>query len=201
MTQITNTIGQPHSAYCLLALLSDDAKRQLSELFELLQEKLGKNVYIMPEETLHITLCEIIQSKDYSENKEMLYSRNSSNYQNQTEQILAQFSPIEVVFDEVVVSPQAIIIKGRDNGSFEEIRKELVKNLPLPSETKKPPTIIHCTIARFLTEIPIDEVREITKQYSIVLNERVSSFSLIHSNVTPLLAYDTLRRYELNFIR
>lgn len=198
MTQITNTIGQPHSAYCLLALLSDNAKNQLKGLLELLDKELGENIYIMPTETLHITLCEIIQSKNYSENKELLYRQNSSIYKNSTEQVLKQFSPIDVVFDEIIVSPQAIIVKGRDNGSFQEIRKQLTKNLPLPAETKQPPEIIHSTIARFLTEIPLDKVRVITKEYTIKLSEKVNGFSLIHSNITPLLAYDTLKRYELN---
>lgn len=199
-TQITDTIGQPHSAYCLLALLSGNAKNQLKELLQSLQEELGERAYIMPKDTLHITLCEIIQSKEYQENKELLYSRNAPIYENSTEQVLNQFSPVDVVFDEIVVSPQAIIIKGRDNGSFKEIRKQLVEDLPLPAETKQPPAIIHSTIARFLVEMPLDEVRNITKQYTIKLNETVSGFSLIHSNVSPLLAYDTIRAYSLDAI-
>lgn len=197
-TRITDTIGQPHSAYCLLALLSSNAKEQLSELLQLLKKDFGENIYVMPKETLHITLCEIIQSKDYSENKELLYTQNSFDYESRSGQVFAHFKPIEIVFDKIIVSPQAIIIKGRDNGSFKQIRKELVQNLPLPTETKEPPTIIHCTLARFRAELPLHKVRSITKKYTISLNETVNNFSLIHSTITPLLAYETIKRYELN---
>jgi len=197
MTQITNTINKPHSAYCLLALLSNDAKEQLSDLLDSLQKKLGKSIYVMPKENLHITLCEIIQSKEYSENKELLYSKNSSEYEELSEEVFAQFKPIHIVFDKIEVSPQAIIIRGKDDGSFETIRKGLVENLPLPTETKRPPEIIHCTIARFLTEMPIEEVRDIVEKDPFTLNEKVGSFSLIHSTVSPLIAYDIIRKYDL----
>lgn len=196
-TEVQDTLGESRDAYCLLALLSEKTKRELSILLKKLEEDLGEAIWVMPLEALHITLCEIIQSKDYNTNKEELYAKHSDEYENITAKTLKGYEPIGVSFDTIEVSPQAIIVKGTDNGSFESIRKQLVNDLPLPEKTKLPPTIIHSTIARFRESVDVNNVKNIVKQNMIEVEEVVSEFKLIHLHVTPLLEYDTLRTYQL----
>ena len=166
-TQATNNIGMPDNAFALVSLLSESAKHQVSQLLNELSKELGGSVWVMPNNALHVTLCEIIQAKDYSEDKQELYDRHSSEYENITYEILTTFKPIDVTFDTIEVSPQAIIIKGTDDGSFEKIRKELVDRLPLPSETKMPPNIIHCSIGRFTKKVPLNQVETIVGRHTI----------------------------------
>lgn len=196
-TEIQDTLGKSRDAYCLLALLSDDTKYKLKKLIKSLKQDLGETAWMMPEEALHITLCEIIQSKDYEQDKGILYSEHSFEYENIPTTILKDYKPISVSFNTIEASPQAIIIRGGDNGSFESIRKQLVERLPLPKETKLPPAIIHSTIARFRKEVNVEDVRRIVEKYSINIEEIVREFQLIHLHVTPLLNYDTIHTYRL----
>lgn len=196
-TQVTTTIGKPKNIYCLLALLSKSTQQQLAPLLASLSTELGDDAWVMPETSLHITLCEIIEWKEYAHDRQAMYDQHSYKYENLTEEILANFGPISVTFDTIEVSPQAIIIKGSDDGSFARIRKELVEKLPLPENTKMPPAIIHSSIVRFVNEVPLSKIEEIVQRHSISISETVNQFHLIHSLVSPLLDYETIRRYSL----
>lgn len=198
LTQATANIGKPDNAYALVALLSKDTSRQFSLLLGKLCAELGDIVWAMPEDALHITLCEIIQPKNYAEDKQALYDLHSSEYESRPGEILAKHNPIKVTFSAIEVSSQAIIIRGTDDGSFEEIRKELVNKLPLPSETKMPPDIIHSTIARFTKEVPLEDVENIARKYSLNLVEDITSFKLINNLTLPLLSYKVIRSYPLS---
>lgn len=197
-THITDNIGKSENAYALVALLSESAKQQVSQLLNKLSKVLGDAVWIMPREALHVTLCEIIQAKDYTEDKQALYDRHSFEYENVTADILSNYKPIIIAFDTVVASPQAIIIKGIDDGSFEKIRKAIVDKLPLPSETKLPPSIIHTSIARFTKVIQLDEVENIVNHQAISFKETIDAFQLVNNLTPPLLKYKIVRTYPLS---
>lgn len=180
-----------------MALLSTDTQRQLASLLAELSAELGDAAWVMPAEALHITLCEIVQFKDYSQDPQKIYEQHSTEYIHRTADIMAKYDPITISFDLLHVSPQAIIIKGTDNGSFNQIRKEQVDLLPLPAETKMPPDIIHSSIARFVKEVPLEDVERIVKKHSINIQETVSEFKLIHGLVSPLLKYEVIQSYPL----
>lgn len=198
-TQTAHNIGKPDNAYALVALPSEKTALQISQLLIYLSRELGDSIWAVPNNALHITLCEIIQPKEYTSDKQLLYEQHADEYINTTAKILAEFKPIRVTFDTIEVSPQAIIVRGTDDGSFQNIRKELVDRLPLPGETKMPPDIIHSSIARFRKEIPLSDVEKVTKRYSIQVNEEVKEFRLIKNLVTPLLKYETVHAYSLDY--
>lgn len=196
-TQIADYIGKPDNAYALLAFLSDDTKHAVGSLLADLKQKIGDGLWTMPKEALHITLCEIIQPKPYIQDKQSLYEANETAYENTPGKILAKFKPINIRFNKIIASPQAITIQGQDDGSFNNIRQQLVDHLPMPGETKLPPDIVHCSIARFTQELDIEKVRQIVARYSINYMETIEEFKLVNNLAPPLLQYKVIRRYSL----
>jgi 2'-5' RNA ligase len=179
----------------LVSFLSNENQEKVKSLLDELSLKLKDIIWPMPKSALHITLCEIIQPKLYEEDKELLF-KNLPQYKVVLKDVLKRNS-IRVFFDAIEVSPQAIIIKGHDNGSFNSIRNLLVKELPLPTETKLPPSIIHCTIARFKSSVDLEKIKTIIDQSSINFEENVDTFKLLINTSPHLLNYEIEDTYSL----
>ncbi len=197
VTQIADYIGRPTNAYILLALLSHNSQVVVKGLLEELSKEIGDGIWTMPEKALHITLCGIIWAKPYKEDSQVLYETHKNDYENTPAKILKDFQPIKVKFNKIEVSPQAIFIRGNDDGSFNTIRQRLVQDLPLPEDTPLPPDIIHSTIARFTENLDLDRIKQIVDKYAIDCEEVVQEFRLINCLAQPLLPYRTIRTYTL----
>src|SRR5687767_2133135 len=141
MTQIATNIGAKDNANGVCSLLSPKGQQQVASLLEHIRKELGDAVWCMPLSSLHVTVCEIMQVKPYPEDKEILFQRNQEQYKQALGTVLNNVRPIKVIFNRVEASPQAIIIRGSDDHAFDDIRKKLVASLPLPEQTKQPPTI------------------------------------------------------------
>lgn len=196
-TQIKQFLGERVNAYGYVAMLSVGSQQKITELLEKLKNEIGDGLWVMPANALHITLCEIIQTKQYGEDSQLLFSRHANEYENVPSKIISGVEPITVTFDEIFVSQMAIIVKGKDDGSFNNIRKQLVGSIPLPDGTPPPPTIIHSSIARFTKELPLSMVEDIASRHAIHFQETVAEFQLLQNVVTPLLQYNTVRKYPL----
>lgn len=197
-TQIADYIGKSDTAYVLAALLSKDTRQIVGKLLTLLSGEIGEGLYTMPPNALHITLCEIIQPKPYAQDKQRMCETHRVSYEAAPAEILKGVRPIKVHFNKLIVSPQAITIQGQDDGTFEVIRRQLVKQLPLPDETKLPPDIIHSSIARFTKELDLEKIREVVARHSIDCEEIVEEFKLVSNLALPLLRYQTIRTYLLD---
>lgn len=197
LTQINPDIGVtlPDIDCVAVALLSESAQQQISKLLRAITERLGDAIWPMPANALHITLCEIIQPKPYIEDKSELM-KNLPQYEHALEGLL-RIAPVEVSFNTIEVSPQAIIIRGEDDGTFNRVRSQLVPLLPLPAETKLPPDIIHSSIARYRKEVDINEVRSAVADLAIDFNETIHEFQLIKESAPHLVNYSIARRYLL----
>ena len=196
-TQVNHEIGvtQPDVDCIAVALLSEAAQQKVTTLLEKIVERLDDSVWPMPANALHITLCEIIQPKPYLEEKAELL-KQLPHYQSVLEEVLAT-PQIPVAFTMIEVSPQAIIIKGKDNGTFKRIRDQLVSKLPLPNETKAPPQIIHSTIARFKKEVDLNTVNAAIADLTINFTETVHEFELLLKTAPHLVNYTIVQRYPL----
>jgi hypothetical protein len=151
-------IGRPNLGYVLVALPSEKTKARLATLLGELAVELPDVIWRMPPEQLHITLCEIIQPKPYSEDKEKLYNLHKEEYENIPEQILSAMPKFTIALDVIESSPQAIIVRSSNPSSFNLIRSQLVQNMQLPTETRTPPDIIHSSIARYVLEVDLERV-------------------------------------------
>lgn len=139
-----------------------------------------------------------MQAKPYPEDKELLFQRRKAHYEDVLEEVLSDTEPIEVIFDRIEVSPQAIIIRGSDDHAFDAIREKLIKLLPLPEQTKQPPTIVHSSIARFTKEVDLRVVEQVIAKLKIDFQETITEFQLIHNGSPHMLDYEIAARFPLN---
>jgi len=190
-------IGKENVGYVLLALLSENAQTRISELLKDLNMTLPGALWTMPPKQMHITLCEIIQPKLYTEDKDILYKRHEALYENAPAQILSSLPRFTITFNIIECSPQAVIIRSNNASSFNSIRNQLVKTVPMPTETRTPPDIIHSTIARYLKEMDVEKVQQVIMQHKVFIEEEITEFKLLRVSVPPLCKYETLKTYPL----
>lgn len=190
-------IGQKRTGYFIAALLSQKGKTYLSPILKTLNHDVSESVWTMPEDALHITLCEIIRPNTDTPLSEHLFSLHEEEYIHIPKGILSDKKYTNITFDTIEASENAIIIKGHDNGTFATVRKQLEENLILPPETKKPPTIIHISIARYTKETSLGDIQNSIRQIPIHFEEMVTEFHLIKVLTSPLLKYEILQTYPL----
>jgi hypothetical protein len=100
-TVIDTTIGikVPDDDCIAVALLSEQGQHFVTDLLAKLTQQLNGTIWPMPAAALHITLCEIIQPKPYTEDKAVLL-KNFPHYEAVLEEVLTM-PPIKVVFDTI----------------------------------------------------------------------------------------------------
>ena len=196
-TILANNIEQEEVGYVLLALLSNNAQSQIAGLLSSLDKEHPGTLWCMPQNALHITLCEIYQPKHYGQDRTVLYEQNRQQYEDSARAVLANFAKITVNFNAIEASAGAIIVRGEDDGSFNAIRAQLVEKLPLPVETKRPPDIVHSSIARYKKVVSLDEVQRSVANHQISFEEEVTEFKLVRCTVQPLLKYEVIQMYPL----
>ncbi|MBH1980459.1 hypothetical protein I8H89_02985 [Candidatus Saccharibacteria bacterium] len=149
---------------------------------------------------MHITLMDwLAPLVEYSEDKDKLFEEIFPQYNAILEEILKDFEPINVSFSEFVVSASAIAIKGDNQGTeiFNQIREQFLSRVDLLPDTKRPPNIVHTTIARFIGSIAIEDVSNLLDKLSPSIDETVTGFQLVRETKVPMIEYSTLRHYSL----
>lgn len=196
-TEINPQIGmkEPENDCIVVAFISKKFQQKINQLLKSLENKLGNIIWPMPSNALHITLMGIIEPKPYIENKAKLL-KNLPHYEKVLLKVL-DIGPITIYFDTIEVSPQAIIVKGHDDGTFNHVRKKLVEKLPLPNETNLPPNIVHCTIARFTKKVDIEEVKEIVSKFNINFVETIDEFQLLIETAPHIVNFQVAHKYQL----
>lgn len=100
-------------------------------------------------------------------------------------------------FNEIRVTPSTIILTGADNGEFQRIRAHYLDSVELLPGTKLPPTIIHCSVARFTKPIALSHVEQVVSNLSVDFVETVNRFRLVRTRREPMLEYEVLDEYLL----
>jgi hypothetical protein len=190
-------VGQKEVGYVLVARLSKAAQAYITSLLHGIDGELPGLLWRMPPKALHSTLCEIFQPKDYGYDKTAAYLQHAQQYEAVVQRILAGLGRITVHFNAIEASPAAIIVRGQDDGSFNRVRTELADGLLLPAGTKRPPDIIHSSIARYADRGDLSRVQEVVKRYPVDFTEEITEFRLERCTVQPLLETETLAVYPL----
>ncbi len=190
-------IGESNLGYAIVALPSEQTKAGIVALLDDLTNELPGILWRMPPEQMHLTLCEIIQPKAYTQDKEWLYNLPRQEYENTLSEIFSTLPRFSIILDITEASPQAIIARSSDPTSFNKIRTQLSQKMQLPVETRTPPDIIHSSIARYLKETDLDKVQEALGRYNISLNEDIAEFKLLRTTVMPLQEFEILKTYPL----
>ncbi len=196
-TYIATDIGKKDNANGICALLSVNGQLQVAKILKQITDQVPEGIWCMPPRSLHITLCEIMQAKTYHEDKEVLFQKHFNQYQRALNTALKDVRPIEILFDRVEVSPNAIIIRGNNDTALATIRSKLVESLPLPAETKQPPTIVHSSIARFTQGLDMAKLESVISKLDISFTETITEFQLIHNGSPHMLNYEIASHHPL----
>ena len=64
-----------------------------------------------------------------------------------------------------------------------------------------PPQIIHCSLGRFIKEVPVTEIQNFINQKSINFIEIIQEFRLVNTHREPMLEFDVLKTYNLGLLQ
>ena len=198
LTAASPIIGNRVTGY-VVNIAPDEAGRQkIVEVQQRVSQNFGDTVWSAPAEALHITLMDwIAPLVDYGQDKDELFEELFAHYDTALEQVLEGQAPIEVYFDTLKVTPDAIILIGRDDGSFQRIRSQFLERIELREGTKRPPQIIHSTIMRFQKEQPLQPIIDFVAQEQLSFRLSVRTVRLVKEGVLPQLEYEVVKEYVL----
>lgn len=200
LTTKQESIGKPALGYMINTFLSNSSSAGISDLQNAISVEYPEMIWIPPKETLHITLMDwLAPLVEYSKDKDKLFEEIFPQYNAILEEILKNLEPININFSEFIVSASAIAIKGDNQGTeiFNQIREQFLSKVDLLPNTKRPPNIVHTTIARFIGSVAVEDVSNFLGKLSPSIDERVTGFQLVRETKVPMIEYSTLRHYSL----
>ena len=184
--------------YIVVAPLSDETKRSITELQQHIAGALPEGSLWLPQDDqLHITFAHIVSTDStYSEPRDVLFGRVHDAAVAGLERIATKSQPITVHFDTIEVYKGAIIIKAHDDGTYQRLRQEFVESFQLPKGSRMPPTIIHTTIVRYLQPLALDTVRA-AAETKLDVTEVTNELRLIHEQKIFVQQHEVIDRFEL----
>lgn len=179
-----NTVVSPlvHSPdeHSIVAMLEGVVAQSVIAIQIQLEALLGDAIWLTPPNALHMTLMEIICDTQYTGmSRGEHFLQWYEQYNHAARETIAQFGPFDVTLSELHASKGAIILKAAASEPFNAVRAKLLENTVLPAETKTPPDITHCSIARYNQAIDLDSVRERTRDIAVNLTIHVTEFKLM----------------------
>lgn len=183
--------------YIIISPLSENLKKQIYVIQNKLANKFGKSVFWFPEkDQLHITFAHIISpDASYPVNPTILYENLSPTAIKTLDKITPETLNICVNFGTVEAHPSAIILKGHDDGSYDSIRRQFSDSITLPSQTRRPPNIIHSTIARFRQKIDLNTIQNFVEDFKLDQPEDLTELLLIHETKIYAQEYNIIKRF------
>ena len=140
-----------------------------------------ESLWLPKNEQLHITFAHVISpDSKYKIDRTKLWKDLHPEVKRALEEITKKPLNIEVQFNELLSFQASIIVKGYDNGSYDKLRNKFIKLFNLPDESRRPPNIIHATVARFRNELPFDNVKTVTDGIGVSFTDSTQKLQLIH---------------------
>ena len=182
-------VGKVFQGFVINAAFSDDNAKKITSWLANLNELVTEGIYTEIPEGLHITLLDWIAPLfDYDKaDKAALFQELRPSYDAAFREITHAMPAFDIHFNEVRVTPGAIILVGRDGGQFQSIREQFLHRVSLPDGAKPPPSIIHGSLARFIPpEIDLAPVREYAEKHPLDFTQPVSEFRLVETRTMPM---------------
>lgn len=198
MIKTIPTLQAPsHDEYAIVAKFSETSLATLSTLQNQLVDILGDAIWLTPQRALHSTLIEIICDVDYGvSSRKQLFDNWHEQYNQIVAENISEMSPFAITFDKLEISQNAIIVKASDSTIFNDARFKLLSVMNLPTGTKQPPDITHCTLARYNDAIKLNDVIEQTKMLRINFTEHVVRFELLKDLGPPNFQPKPVNEYQ-----
>jgi hypothetical protein len=154
--------------------------------------RVDPHAWIVPPSARHITLLDWLSPMvAYDDAKPTLLRRLYPRYDGALAQACALTPPFTLAFDTLEVGNGVAFVTCREGGGMHRMRSAFVRETTLLGATKRPPGIVHATLARNVD--PAIKVRYPIRR----LVQRVSSFRLVHETVWPMIEFRTLKVYDL----
>lgn len=184
--------------YMVNAALSEAARTEVARLQVELAESAPGALWLASPGSLHVTLLDwIAPLATYDVDRAVLFRELFEDYDRCLTRVLAAEPPIDLVFDRIEVSRDAIILRAAGDVSFGRIREAFLAGVELLPQTKRPPRIVHTTIARYLTPVPIGGIEAKAAGIPCEIRERIEVFRLVRETRIPMLELDLLKPYPL----
>ncbi len=198
MQTIISPLVHSENEHAIVHLLSPNAKEHAVDIQAELVKIFGSDIWLQQPSNLHMTLMEVINDTAYEAlSRRQHFEQWYQKYSQVTRDVITQVTPFTVPFTELLVSQRAIILKAANSDQFNNLRASILAKTDLPSGTKLPPTITHCTVARFTQAIEVERVARLTKDIVVNFIERVEDFSLVKDLGPPDFNDMPLEIYKL----
>ena len=135
---------------------------------------------------------------DYGRNKDELFQQLRAEYTAAFKNILAGRQPIALHFNEIKITPGAVIAVATDDGSFTDIRHQFTSSIKLTEGTKPPPQFIHSSLCRYMSQVDTYQVRDTLGGESISFDQIVTGFKLTKELLAPMQKFEVLETFELS---
>jgi hypothetical protein len=171
--------------YNIVGVPSKPLSRQAVHIQQQLAALLGDIVWFTPAHALHMTVIEITGPFSHPiDQRARQFAQWKNDYSRVVKDMVSQFSPITLHFNQVLASQRAIILKAADPTPLNALREAILSKTKLPEGAKLPPDIAHISLARFGKAVDLERVIKATQKLSVDHNETIASFSLWH-DITP----------------
>jgi len=186
--------------YPVNTMLDDSARAKVRLIQQHFRTALGESLWLTPLETLHVTLLDwLAPFADYGPDKDVLFKQVFPEYNALLESICMQTAPLQVMFNDFIVSPSAVAIVARGDCAdrINAIRQRFVSQVELLPGTKQPPNILHSTIIRFTGAIPVQTVVDVANKCPISIDTVIDGFQLVRESTVPMQTYEVQKTYAL----
>lgn len=186
MSEQVLTIEAPfdqwNDGYIVFAPLSDQMRHLISGLQQQLEVLLPPETLWLPSaDALHVTFAHLVSVDSiYVEPRDAIFKRLQLTAVQLLGEITAANAPVTVTFDAIKASPGAIYLQGYDDGRFRQLRDQFAGKLEVPTQTRRPPQIIHTTIAHYRSQIPLQVAEDIVRTMDINFQETFNELDFIH---------------------
>lgn len=188
-TNIYRDAGRPGSYHGIAYVLDKNNTKKLSRVREDIKDVFGENIILAPDGTLHVTIMHITSDVSF-------YQKNKRLYESTMQDIVNGASKFEIKFRAVESSKDAIILRGYDNGSIENIRGQL-SDLPTKTLKSKNTTFIHSTQARYKRKLPLRDVERKVSAIKVDQSIVVDSLSIVRANIAFTEPHEILGNFSL----
>jgi hypothetical protein len=198
LTQPYVELNKDVVGYMLNSPLSPKNQLIIRDLQEKLENTFGDIIWSLPAKSLHITLMDwVAPLVDYDQDKDRLFREIFDKYDQTFRETTQGVHLIRVTFSEVHVSSGGIYITGTDEGQFDYIRNNFLEKIELLPGTKRPPSIIHTTIARFTSATNLKPIQEFIGGELIQFEQLIDEFVLVRETKIPMLKHEIIETYPL----
>lgn len=190
--------NQRCSAYNLQALLDESSKRALRELQQRFAPWLSR-LFVIPEEAMHISLIWLLNVRtEYPRPKHEIWCGRRDEWLSTIAKVAERMPPLRLAFTQMVITESAILAVAQPADLVNELRRSLVAELDLPSETKNVADLVHCTLFRFSSaDLSFEALTDAAGHARIHIPFRIREIAVTEERRFPSLDSEVIQRIPL----